>query len=305
MAQLCPNLRRINLGYVGQMSTDTLNAWGKLLTRLRSLELLGPFLVRREGWLSFFKAVGTRLEELLITQSPRIDLEIVELLCSECPNLKRLRLAEIGQLSSEFFEPLAELTNLEHLEITSPGTPLNDDAVVDFLAKAGANLKTLDLSDNPELSDGILPAIAEHCPNLTALRLRETDLSDSALAEFFSTLRTAGRPGFVELDFEKGHDLEGDGLRALLAHSGRTIEKLSLMGWRHVDADSVAEIAACKQLRELDIGWCREVTDFTVKDILGGCPALREIRLWGCNQLTDRIPRRKGVRVIGIETHAI
>lgn len=261
---------------------DTLIAWGTQLKRLRSLELFGPFLVRKEGWISFFKARGKQLEELIITQSPRIDMETIEIMVKSCPNLRVLKLTEIGKFDSEFLDPLGKLKKLESLAITLPGgPPLSDDAVDQFLAKVGNNLTTLDLSFNTELTDEVLKSISTHCPRLTRLSLRHLDLTDAAVASYFETLEKQGFPGFTHLDFEKGHDLSSDALNALIKHSGKTIQSLSLMGWRNVSADSVAQLSACKQLQDLDLGWCRLVTDFTLKDILEGCDEIREIHVWG------------------------
>lgn len=305
LGNLCPNLESLNLQYCGQMMTDTLIHWSKQLRHLKHLELFGPFLVRKEGWLTFFKARGKQLESLNITQSPRIDMETMEVLVKQCPNLRVLKLGEIGQLDSEFLVPMASLKKLEELAITSPGMAISDDAVIDLLSAVGSKLTSLDLSYNPELGDDILLAIAEHCPKLTHLTLAHVDLSDDAVGRFFKALKTKRRPGLVHINFEKGHDLARNALRALTAHSGQTVRWLSLMGWRNVPAEDVEKLAACPELAYLDLGWCRHITDFTVKEILEGCGALTYLRVWGCNNLTDRVPRKRGVKVVGIETHAI
>ena len=281
LANLNPNLEKLNLQMCGQLTTDTLISWGKSLKHLKSIELNGPFLARKEGWISFLKARGKKLEEFRITQSPRIDLEVIETMVASCPNLKSLALAEIGQMDSEFLESIAKLTRLESLSISSPGTPISDEAVITLLEAIGENLTALDLSENSELGDEILPAIAKFCPKLQHLGLRNVKLSDVAIKSYFETLSASKRPGFLSLDLEKGHDLSGASLRALIAHSGHTIENLSLVGWRNVDADAVSGLGACSQLRRLDLGWCRQVTDFTLKDIIDGCNNIREIKVWG------------------------
>ncbi len=288
------------------MMTDTLVHWAKQLRKLKHLELFGPFLVRKEGWMEFFKARGKALEGLSVTQSPRIDLETMEVLVKHCPNLRVLKLSEIGQLDSNFLVPLGKLKKLESLAITSPGaTAISDEAVDELLAAVGKNLTSLDLSNNTELSDELLVSIAASCPKLTHLALTHVDLSDAAVGRFFRDLKAKRRPGLVHIDLEKGHDLAHEALTALIAHSGRTVRWLNLMGWRNVPADDVAGLVACPNLTYLDLGWCRHVTDFTLKDLLEGCPALTHVRVWGCNNLTDRVPRKRGVRVVGIETHAI
>ncbi|WVW84073.1 hypothetical protein I302_106102 [Kwoniella bestiolae CBS 10118] len=306
ISKLCPKLKSLNLQLCGQLSSDAVVAWGKSLKQLRRIELFGPFLVRKDGWTSLFKSVGKRLEGLLVTQSPRIDLEMIELLVKSCPNLTELRLAEIGQLNDECLAALHPLKKLKLLDISAPGNPLSDEAVISLLSAIGANLETLDLTDNPDLTDEILPAIITHCPRLRRLSLRNVvELTDEGVAAFFAALKKQDRPGLEWIDLEKGHDLKDGSLQALIAHSGATVEKLNLLGWKEVSNDSLGELAHCKHLKELDVGWCRQVTDFTIKDVLDGCGEIESVRVWGCNQLTDAIPRKKGVRVIGVESHSI
>lgn len=284
LANLCPNLVSLNLQYCGQLQTDTLTSWSTSLKKLRDLELFAPFLARKEGWLKFLRS-KPKLRSFVITQSPRIDLEVIETLVKSCPNLETLGLTEIGQMGDDFLVPLSKLKHLERLTISSPGDvshpPLSDDAVIDLISKVGKHLTSLDLSDNPELGDEILPALLKYCPRLTRLSLRNVDLSDVAVAEYFTGLHKQGRPPFTYLDLEKGHELSTDALRAIVRHSGHRLEKLSILGWRNVEADAVSELAECKHLAELNMAWCRNVTDFTVKDILDGCDSINTVRVWG------------------------
>lgn len=67
LAALCPNLEELSLELCGQLDTDTMIKWGQVLPHLRRVELWGPFNVRKEGWIRFFKDKGKTLEGLLIT----------------------------------------------------------------------------------------------------------------------------------------------------------------------------------------------------------------------------------------------
>lgn len=309
------------------MSTEVVSHWAKTLKQLKRIELHAPFLVRKEAWIELFQAAGERLEGFLVTQSPRIDRETVHQLVKNCPNLTELRLAEIGRLDSEMLKELKPLKKLRLLDISSPADSLTDDAIVDLLEAVGDSIEDLNLADNFDLTDAILPAIVKYCPRLQSLCLRNlTELTDEGVTAFFGSLQAKGHQGLRCIDMEKGHELRDSALGALIAHSGETIEWLSLLGWKEVALEALNALVRCKNLKYLDVGWCRAVNNFWVKDVLDGCHAIEQVRVWGtwstflffffyglqylmnksgCNELSDGVPRKKGVKVIGIETHSI
>lgn len=282
MANLCPNLERLHLQLCGQLMAETLRHWGKTLPRLRRVELYAPFLVRKDGWESFIDSCGERLEGFLVTQSPRIDLETVQHLAKTCPNLTELRLAEIGLLDGDCLAAISTLKKLKFLDLSAPAQSLNDDDVASLLAAVGSELEVLNLSANSELTDATLTAIAQHCPKLRELHLRHlVELTNEGVAQFFADLSDQGHPGLAVIDLEKGHDLRDEALKALVSQSGKTLERLSILGWRDTTVDALEGLAKCKILRDLDLGWCRKLTDFALKDILDQCDSIEKIRVWG------------------------
>ena len=104
------------------MDDTVATAWATSLPNLRRVELLGPFLVRAPAWQTFFRA-HPNLEGFLITQSPRFDVECMQVLIESCPQLKELRLKEVGKLCDEFLECLKSLGGqLTYLDLSYPGT---------------------------------------------------------------------------------------------------------------------------------------------------------------------------------------
>lgn len=299
MANLCPNLTTLRLLYCGQMTTDALKHLSRL--PLRTVELYGPFLVREEGWKTLFES--SDLETLLVTQSPRIDLPTIQHLVTHCPNLKHLKLDEIGKLDDAFLPLIAQLPLLS-LDISAPTSHLSDDAFT-----VPPTLQALTLSDHPELTDAILPIIGRLPLHTLKLSLMP-ELTDAGMADLLKSLT------LTHADFEKGHDLADAALTALVKSSSSTLETLSILGWRETSAEALALLTRCTKLTHLNLGWCRQVTDFLLKDILDACPNIEKIYVWGeyshtttltsgCNQLTDAAPRKRGVKIIGIETHSI
>lgn len=191
-----------------------------------------------------------------------------------------------------------------------------------MLEKIGRNLIYLNLSSHTLLTDAVLDGIAKHCPNLKELVLnriadyslkKEEDdaahqirggLSDEGVAAFFSGW--TDNKGLELVSFAGCPALQDKSLKALIAHSGSTVRTLDISGWREATNDALSAIGnGCPSLRELDVGWCRLLSDWGIKAILDGCEHLQEVRVWGCNKLTDNVPRKKGCRVVGIESHLV
>ena len=215
---------------------------------------------------------------------------------TSCPNIRKLRLSEFGLLDDSWLPIIAQLTKLTHLDLARPGKgSFTDDAVIELLKKVGHGLRHLDLSRHVELADPVLlEGVAEYCPNLTTLRMEDVSgnpdlnrpesigLTDDGVARFFDRWKRNGSTGCAELDFHGCHSLQDAALRALVGHSHGTLEKLNISGWKEVSAEALRELGdKCKRLTELDVGWCRSLTDFGLKDILDGCPNIKLVKVWG------------------------
>ncbi|KAI9066899.1 RNI-like protein [Trametes sanguinea] len=307
LASLNPNLTNLRLDFCGHMDDTVANAWATSLPRLKRVELLGPFLVRAPAWQAFFRA-HPDLEGFLITQSPRFDIECMRVLVQSCPNLRELRLKEVGQLSDEFLEEIKPLAGkLTYLDLSYPGKPeaLSEQALIDLLAVVGPSLEHLDLSGHAGVTDGVLfRGVKPHATMLKSLMLANTtDITDAGVAEFFSTWQ--GKP-LSKVDMSRNHQLADAALEALLQHSGTELTELNINGWKDASEDALKAIPKhAPLLRKLDVGFCRAADNFFVKDILEKCPDVQEIKVWGCPRVTEHCPRKKGVNIIGIETAQI
>lgn len=200
-----------------------------------------------------------------------------------CPDLTELRLSQIGDMGDTFLGEISKLKHLALLDISDPSAhSITDGPASELLQSIGSNLRTLDLGAHLDLSNDFPTLIAQHCPRLTHLYLRCLDFSDDAVAALFTTMSELKRPGLSTIDLEKGNYCKGLALRALVAHSGATVEKLNLMGWKDLEEEAMqTELVKCHKLTTLDIGWCRNVTDYVVKDVLENCDVIHKINVWG------------------------
>lgn len=304
LGHLNPNLTSLRLDFCGPLNDTVMASWNNSFPNLVSLELLGPFLVREAAWTAFLKS-HPNLEAFLITQSPRFSLDcLTTLIDNSKTTLRRLGLREVGKLCDEWLEPIAELTNLTYLDLAEPSDSLTDDAAIALLAAVGANVTHLDLSGHSALTDDFLAhGIDTHVHTLASLALSHLpELTDAGLAAFFGTFEG---PGLLRLDLSRNPELGTDALAAVIAHSGMALHELNINGWKDVGQEVLNQLAGCRDLRRLDVGWCREVDDWVVKRIVEGCRALVELKVWGCNRVEGKWGEtRRGVRIHGIESQS-
>ena len=256
----------------------------------------------------------------------------MESLVENCKDLRELRLKEIGEMNDEFLEYLNRLSGkLTYLDISDPGHPeaLSNDALVDMMAAIGRNLEHLDLSGNTLLLDGFLyQGLKPHARRLHTLVLSNTpELTDAGVAEFFDTWAGAvdePNPPLAIIDMSRNHELSGKALSSLLKHSGEALEDLNINGWKATPEEDLGKIGSMTpKLMKVNLGWCREATDWTVKALLENCSCLQEVKVWGCQRVTERCPRKvsywailrlctmaltllpqRNVKILGIETQS-
>jgi DNA repair protein RAD7 len=300
LASLNPNLTCLRLEKCGRMDSTVLDSWSRSLSSLTRLELVGPFLVRAPAWQSFF-ASHRSLTGFLITHSPRFDLDCMKALQKHCPRLTELRLREVEKLDDEFVDVMKGLTGLTYLDLGYSTTSLSEHALVDLMDAVGAGLTHLDLSGHSSLTDTFLvDGIKEHARALTELALSNVPLlTDEGVAEFFDAWAVKDEdgclssPSLTTLDLSRNTNLSSAALIAILSHSGKTLIHLNINGWKTTSEESLKTIASrAKELRWLDVGWCREMDNFVMKAIIDQCKRVKEVKVWGCNRLTEHCPRK-------------
>ncbi|KAG7096904.1 hypothetical protein E1B28_004309 [Marasmius oreades] len=305
LAQLNPNLTSLRLDLCGQISDDVMDSWKTTLPNVTSLELLGPYLVRAPAWIAFFEN-HKPLESFLITQSPRFNLECMKaLVASSATTLRRLGLREIGHMCDEFLEHIGSCKSLLHLDVSEPTNSCTDIAVNTLLSNIGPTLTKLNLSNHSLLTDAVLEfGVAESTHQLSDLVLRALPLlTDEGVSKFFSGW--SNHP-LSYVNFSRNPDLLSSSLSSLLHHSRSHLQVLDINGLKDVELSALKMIANCPELTSIDLGWCRAVDDFVLKQILEGCTKLTEVKVWGCNKVEGKwisAGIRTSARIVGIEGH--
>ncbi|KAG7449154.1 RNI-like protein [Guyanagaster necrorhizus] len=309
LAHFNPNLTTLRLDFCGLLSDEVMSVWSKSLPNLVSLQLLGPFLVRPPAWINFFES-HPQLECFKITQSPRFDVKCIEtLITTSQKTLRALGLKEIGKISDEFLNCIKLLEGqLTYLDISEPSESCSEVAIIDMLSTVASTLTHLDLSNHTEVSDKVLQQGLQAYSNaITSLGLRNLpELTDAGVANFFNSWTS--NPPLTFLDISRIHLLNKGALLAILAHSGSSLQELNINGWRDIDNEALEEIGKqARDLKKVDLGFCRGVDDFTVKSIIeGNKGGLQEVKVWGCNRVEGKWTvsgKQRHIRIYGIESH--
>ncbi|SYW82076.1 uncharacterized protein UHO2_00561 [Ustilago hordei] len=318
IATFSPNLEHINLQLCGMLDNDAIDVWAKRLPKLKSVELYGPFLVRKEAWHRFFEAVGPRLESFKIRESPRFDLSCAEAMVKHCPNLRELGLAQIGPLDKTMLQPLEsyghQLTYLDVSDpgVSAPGIPpksLEDDEVVSLLKAVGKDLTYLDVCKNIDLTDRIVTeGIMPHCHKLKTLRLIGCEKMEAAtVAGMFTEWTRQGVAGLSDLHLDRMLKLDDSLMEPMLTHSGPDLIELSLNSVDGITDKGLEILANAKNLPKLevlDLSFVRAVDDDSLDRICKSLLSLKKVSVFGCNRISDFLKFDR-VRIIGKEKYAM
>ncbi|KIK26740.1 hypothetical protein PISMIDRAFT_675667 [Pisolithus microcarpus 441] len=331
LACLNPNLTHLHLDFCGRLTSPVLECFARSLPHLTSITLLGPFLVRVEAWIEFFRSKPS-LRSFRITQSPRFDSSCARQLAESCTKLEELQLREVGLLSDEFIKPLCALPPLKVLDLANPGIGIEEDGWLRLLKRHGRTLETFNPSWHTGFTaEALRYGLGDHARVLSELIMEGCDnLADEDVARFFrhwanntdeqesveDTMDTTDDASRVEdannlnsplhvLSLARDDALSDATLTALLEHSGPSLTYLNLNGLRSLSSDALVLLKCAIGLRRLDLSWCREVDDSVMKEIVSALPKLEEVKLWGCSRVKGNgWAGNRGLKIYGVEPNA-
>ena len=267
--ELHPPIDLLRLFYGGRLAALTLShagdamaseAFGGGLTGLRELSLLRPRL-SAYGIGHVGCALGSTLVDLSVRGHTSLDPSAVALLCSLCPELRRLRLIECGlALDAHGAAPLLTLRNLTDLDLG--GNPLAPSGVLALCSdRSEGQLRCLSFwgssaDDACALGAMRMPALTSLDASWTRLSYEGASCITIGLSERLRELRLAHcnslRPG----------ECAAAVLPPIVAVGHLTT--LSVGGLSLDEADVLA-ICAIASLTALDMSACRLATQLAVQ----------------------------------------
>ncbi|KAI9149530.1 LOW QUALITY PROTEIN: DNA repair protein Rad7 [Paramyrothecium foliicola] len=313
--QVAPNLRRLKLRSAVQFKDNVMDY---LLSRdimLESFSLSGANLLSDDKWHEFLIAKGKALKGVQVYYTDNhFGDETLKVIQKNCPSLTKLKVEHNQKVTSEGVKTIADMTTLKHLGLQLQHS-ISSQAMVHTINGVGTNLETLSLTLVPNADDSVLDAIHEKCRALSKLRITDSEeMTDAGFQNLFTNWEN---PPLTFLDLQKCRHLDStvprnnpdsiglcsEGFKALMAHSGSSLQILNIHACRHISREAFEEVfsehAEYPMLKELEISFCEEVTDFILGSIFRSCPSIKEINVFGCMKVKEvRVPR--GVILVGV-----
>ncbi|KAL7922479.1 hypothetical protein ACQKWADRAFT_292544 [Trichoderma austrokoningii] len=313
--QVASNLKKFKVRYAIQFKDEVMDY---LLSRdilLESFYLHGANLLSEDKWHEFLAAKGKSLKELQVYFTDRhFGDETLGLLKEYCPDLTRLKVCHNQKVTDAGVVAIGNLPSLRHLSLKLQQDS-SAEALRTCITQIGKDLRTLSFKIVPDADDSVLEAIHNCCRSLSKLRITESEtMTDKGFAKLFTDWEN---PALDFLDLQKCRQLDAahprenpggvglcsEGFKALMNHSGRAIRSLNVHACRHISREAFEEVFGenkqYPELRNLEISFCEEVTDFILGSIFRACPNIKEVNVFGCMKVKEvRVPR--GVILVGV-----
>ncbi|KAG8367173.1 hypothetical protein BUALT_Bualt16G0045100 [Buddleja alternifolia] len=261
----------------------TLARFPNCLPALTTISLKGAYRLTDAG-LHMLVSSATSLKSIDISQCPLLTSEgICSLTNSLQSVLRELYLDNSHGIDAMLILPaLLKLENLEVLSLAGIQT-VTDDFVSEVVSVHGCRMKELILADCMELTDSSLEVIGHTCLGLRAIDLTNlcklTDVSIGHLANGCHAIQMIRLCRNVFSD---------EAVAAYLDVRGACLKDLSLNNIIQVSNHTALSLARnCKNLQNLDLSWCRNLTNEALGLIVDSCSSLQLVKLFGCTQVTN------------------
>lgn len=300
---VCPTIERLVLGMCGQLTGENLVYFAEKLPNLTSIYLDGPFLISKDIWTVFFETVGSKLRELTIKNTHRVDEETIAFILENCPNLTHLALSRLSTLTDAApIYLLSELKNLRYLELSTNGDEkssddiVTDDAMVAILQSVGHQLVSLNLDGCTSLTDNTLSEIRQTCSKLENLSLKSVeDITNQGVYDLFHNW--TANSGLLSLSLQRCINVEDTALRAIVDHSKHSLVELDLNSVGLLTKASLRKLIEVDNLTTLNVGFVRKVDDTLLNQLCHNCKHLSLVQSWGNPTIT--LTYVNGVKIVG------
>lgn len=314
-----PSLQKVDLRCASQLKDEVIEYMLDHNRHIQHLQLDSANLVSDDIWRRFMEEMGPQLLTLKLSfLDSSFDDGSVKQLASNCDKLQRLKLTDCWKPGDESLKAIATMTSLEHLSLDLL-EETSGEIVAQMVESVGSKLQTLSLKRFREADDLTLSAIHNTCRKLNKLRISDNVVcTDKGYKALFTGWQN---PSLSLIDFSGAQDLDytqpdgpedpiglaSEGFKALMAHSGSSIQHLNISSCRHITHAAFSNVFnADKQypaLKTMDVSLMTALDDYLVNCIFKSCPALKKLTAFSCFNVRDvRVPRNV-VLIGGLTSH--
>ncbi|KAK4391866.1 hypothetical protein Sango_1964400, partial [Sesamum angolense] len=243
-------------------------------------KLTGAYRLTDAG-LSMLVTSAPSLKSVDISQCPLLTSEGICFLANSLSLvLRELYLDNCQGIDAMLILPaMLKLENLEVLSVAGIST-VGDYFVSEFSSVHGCRMKELVLADCMELTDLSMKAIGDTCSDLRAVDLTNLcKLTDASIGHLANGCQAIQMLKFCRNIFSD------EAIAAYLDVRGAFLKDLSLNNTIQVSNHTALSLARnCRNLRSLDLSWCRSLTNEALGLIVDSCSSLEVLKLFGCTQ---------------------
>ncbi|KAL7091872.1 hypothetical protein ACP275_12G130400 [Erythranthe tilingii] len=253
------------------------------LPALTTVSLKGAYRLSDAG-LNMLVSAAPSLKSIDISQCPMLTSDgICSLANSLQVVLRELYIDNCHGIDAMSILPaLLKLENLEVLSLAGIQT-VCDDFVSKLVSIHGCRMKELVLADCIELTDSSIKVIGDTCSKLRAIDLSNLcKLTDISIGHLANGCRAIQMLKFCRNAFSD------EAIAAYLDVRGALLNDLSLNNIIQVSNHTALSLARnCRNLRSLDLSWCRNLTNEALGLVVDSCSSLEVLKLFGCTQVTN------------------
>lgn len=278
---MCPNLTHLELQMCGRMTDEVLQLLGERCQSLSVVQLHGPYLCTAAAFSSFLTLLGRKLLTLKLSHASKFSDHCLETLSTNCTNLIELSLTETEKVGNNGVIHLKSL-GLEKLTLDRIGV-IESETFLNLFAAIGSNLYLLSLSHQNNINDDVHALISNKCGKLTHLSLEGCkQSSNESLSNLLSNL-----VNLTELNISQNPLIEDCVLESVIKTHNKTIQRLNISGLHMLTNDVLKRLGNLHFMIDIDLSWCRDVTDGVIETILRECTLIKSVSLFGCYLLTN------------------
>eukprot|EP01089_Gocevia_fonbrunei_P018806 TRINITY_DN6465_c0_g2_i1.p1 TRINITY_DN6465_c0_g2~~TRINITY_DN6465_c0_g2_i1.p1 ORF type:complete len:1068 (-),score=208.00 TRINITY_DN6465_c0_g2_i1:85-3288(-) len=235
------------------------------------------------------------LKHLDLSRCLNVGDEVVKAIAESCPNITTINLMACDDVTDEGILELHRNKNYKLKRLILDKCQQVTDKSISTLVEITRDLRKLHLSGCRKITDLTLCKLAACCPVLEDLDLSSCeDITDSGLQQISLGCLNLQHIGLSDLG-----NLTEQGISDLCKYENMQTIKLSHC--KGLTSECLFFIANnCRELKELDISYCTNVSIECMKTCLNFWPRLKVLHLRGWSQITKQGIEHPGLEMLNV-----